>query len=150
MITFKDKGFWFLGLKVNMRTTFEQCYRMGIHFLIVQMWLTSYVVVVMSIYCKRIRGSCPQSSKKILDECLNYNGRDSPRWKKRGIRTVARGILRKVAKTYSMHASKPSRVMILGTFYVSRINMEWIKRVWYHMFQLLEAKWTEKIELTLT
>jgi hypothetical protein len=64
--------------------------------------------------------------------------------RKRGIRTIARGILRKVAKTYSMHVSKPSPVLIVkgndfGNFYVPRINMKWIKRVWYHMLQLLEA-----------
>jgi hypothetical protein len=64
--------------------------------------------------------------------------------KKRGIRTIARGILRKVAKKHSMHASKPSPVLLVkgndfGNFYVPSINMEWIKRIWYHMLQLLEA-----------
>jgi hypothetical protein len=63
---------------------------------------------------------------------------------KRGIRTIARGILRKVIKKYSMHASEPSPVLIVkgngfGNFYVPRFNMEWIKRIWYHMLQLLEA-----------
>jgi hypothetical protein len=60
-----------------------------------------------------------------------------------GIRTIARCILRKVAKKYSMHAN-PSPVLIVkgndfGDFYVPSINMEWIKRIWYHMLQLLEA-----------
>jgi hypothetical protein len=53
MITFKDKGFGFLFLKVNKRTTFEQYYRVGIHFLIVHMSLTSCMVAIMSIYCKK-------------------------------------------------------------------------------------------------
>jgi hypothetical protein len=58
--------------------------------------------------------------------------------------TIARGILRKVAKKHSMHASKPSPALIVkgndfGNFYVPSINMEWIKRIWYHMLRLLEA-----------
>jgi hypothetical protein len=43
-----------------------------------------------------------------------------------------------------MHANKPSPVLIVkdndfGNFYVPRFNMEWIKGIWYHMLQLLEA-----------
>jgi hypothetical protein len=59
-----------------------------------------------------------------------------------GIRTIARWILIIVAKKYSMHASKPTPVPIVkgngfGNFYVPRINMKWIKGIWYHMLQLL-------------
>jgi hypothetical protein len=66
---------------------------------------------------------------------------------------MARGILRKVAKKYSMHASKSSPVLIVkgdgfGNFYVPRINMEWIKRIWYHMLQLLEAKYVMELSVS--
>jgi hypothetical protein len=54
-----------------------------------------------------------------------------------------------------MHASKPTPVSIIKgngfeNFYIPRVNMKLIKGIWYHMFQLLEAYWMEKIELTLT
>jgi hypothetical protein len=109
-------------LNVNKRTTFEQCYRMGIHFLIVHMWLTSCVVAVMSIYCKRRRGSCPQSSKKIQDECLSIIRIEIHRDKRKGVlRLSQEAYLEKlhrniVCMRVSLRVFSLSRVMVLGTF----------------------------------
>jgi hypothetical protein len=112
--------FW--GLKVNKRRTFEQCYKMGIHFLIVHMWLTSCVIAVMSIYCKRRRGSCPQSSKKILDECLSIIRIEIHRAKRKGVLGLSQEaylekLQRKiVCMRVNLRLFLLSKVMILGTF----------------------------------
>jgi hypothetical protein len=60
---------------------FNKVIEWEIDFLIVHMWLTSCMVTMMSICCKRRRrGSCPQSSKrKLLMNVPHYMDRDSPR-----------------------------------------------------------------------
>jgi hypothetical protein len=113
-----------LGLKVNKRTTFEQCYWMGIHFIIVHMWLTSCVVAVMSIFCKRIRGSCPQSSKKILDECLSIIRIEIHRDKRKEVLGLSQeAYLEKferniVCMRVNLRPFSLSRVMVLGIFFM--------------------------------
>jgi (2Fe-2S) ferredoxin len=65
--------------------------------------------------------------------------------KRKGVLGLSQeGILRKVVKKYCMHACKSTPVPIVkgngfGNFYVPRVNMKWIKEIWYHMLQLLEA-----------
>jgi hypothetical protein len=83
--------------------------------------------------------------KEILDECLSIIRIDFHRDKRKGVLGLSQeAYLEKLQRNIvcmrvNLRLFSLSRVMVLGIFYVPRINMEWIKRMWYHMLQLLEA-----------
>ena len=61
-----------------------------IHFPILRMWMTSYFLVVMSIYYrKRKEILVLEVQKNVLGRIFLVKDRDLPRNKKRGIRNVA-------------------------------------------------------------
>jgi hypothetical protein len=83
--------------------------------------------------------------KKILDECISIIRIEIHRDKRKGVLGLSQeAYLEKLQRNIvcmrvNLRLFSLSRVMVLGIFYVPRINMEWIKRMWYHMLQLLEA-----------